>query len=96
MCKVGEETGQLDLVLGQLADHYQTQLDMRRNFSRRHQPGPVTQLVLSAASSASPIWIWACSAINTDLYGFGLVGNKGLAIYMTLYGGICVLSSAGW
>jgi type II secretory pathway component PulF len=92
MCKVGEETGQMDLVFIQLADHYQTQLDMRRSFLSAIA-GPVIQLVLSAFIVGLAIWIMGMLGKDIDLYGFGLIGNRGLAIYVNFWAIVIVV---GW
>lgn len=87
---LGEETGHLDGVLAQLADHYQNQLELRRNFLSAIT-WPVTQLGLSVLIVGALIWIMGF--LQVDLLGFGLVGNRGLAIYVTIVAGAIIL---GW
>ena len=82
MAAVGEQTGHLDAVFAQLADHYQTQLTMRRSFLGVIA-WPLIELVMSlgviglADLAAEHAW-----ARNVDLLGFGLTGNSGLTIYV--------------
>jgi type IV pilus assembly protein PilC len=87
MAEVGEETGHLDSVFAQLADHYEAQLKMRRTFYSAIA-WPVVQLVLSLGVIGLAIWLMGILASMTgspvDILGFGLVGNRGLAIYLTL------------
>jgi type IV pilus assembly protein PilC len=92
---LGEHTGQLDAVLTQLADSYQNQLDMRRSFQSAII-WPVAQLIAAVLVVGFSIWIMgivqAMSGNKTiDPLGFGLIGNRGLAIYAALVGSVGVL-----
>ena len=88
MAEVGEETGHLDAVFAQLADHYEAQLKMRRTFYSAIW-WPMTQLVLSLGVIGFAIWIMgviAAMGAKVDILGFGLIGNRGLAIYVMFLG----------
>ncbi len=84
MVDVGEQSGHLGEVLKQLADHYQNQITLRRNFLASIT-WPVIQLSLAIAVIGFLIWIMGI--INgsnpkpVDPLGFGLMGNDGLAKY---------------
>jgi type IV pilus assembly protein PilC len=78
---VGEQTGHLDAVFAQLADHYQSQLTMRRTFLGVIA-WPIIELVLSLGVIALAIWLPSAMGLQVDLLGFGLTGNRGLAIYV--------------
>jgi len=82
---VGEQTGHLDAVLAQLAEHYQTRLSMRRTFLAAIA-WPVIQLGIALIFIGLVIWLMgilreATGNSNLDIFGFGLVGNRGLAVY---------------
>ena len=86
---VGEESGHLPEVLGQLATHYEHQLKMRRILLIA-LAWPIMELMM--ALSVVGLLIWLMGAIpqlrksNTDLLGFGLTGNSGLLIYLAFLG----------
>jgi type IV pilus assembly protein PilC len=87
MIAIAEQTGHLDGVLAQLADHYDNQIKMRRIFWGAIA-WPLVQLGMAIAVVGFLIWItgWIRSAgggPNVDILGFGLVGDRGLAIYVT-------------
>ena len=81
MVEVGEETGHLDSVLLQLAEHYQAQVSMRRSFLAVIA-WPVFELILSLGVIALAIWLPSALGSNVDLLGFGLTGNRGVGIYV--------------
>jgi type II secretory pathway component PulF len=83
MAAVGEQTGHLDSVFAQLADHYQTQVTMRRSFLGVIA-WPVIELLMSLGVIGLAIWLPSAMGLKVDLLGFGLTGNRGLAIYATL------------
>ena len=92
---LGEQTGQLDAVLAQLADHYQNQLDMRRIF-RAAIAWPMVQLGIAVAIVGFLIWIMGiirdiARRKTIDPLGLGLVGNRGLAIYVAFLAVVGVL-----
>ena len=81
MVAVGEQSGHLDTIFAQLADHYHAQLKMRRMFLIAIA-WPTIELVLSLGVIGVAIWIIGVLGIK-DILGFGLTGNRGLAIYVT-------------
>ena len=78
MVGLGEQTGKVDAVLAQLADHYQNQLTLRRNFWSAIT-WPLVQLGIAVAVVG--LLIWVQGMIGVDILGFGLVGDRGLTIY---------------
>ena len=84
MVGIGEETGHLDGVLRQLADHYDNQLAMRRIFWAAIT-WPLVQLGLAILVIGLLIWVMGfirqMTHTDVDVLGFGLVGDRGLAIY---------------
>ena len=83
MAAIGEQTGHLDAVFAQLADHYQTQVTMRRSFLGVIA-WPVIELILSLGVIGLAIWLPSMMGLNVDLLGFGLTGNRGLVVYAVL------------
>ena len=84
LIELGEKTGELDSVLKQLAEHYQHQLQMRRSFLAS-LAWPLTQLGIALFVIGFLIWIMGVinrGQENFDLLGFGLMGNRGLGIYV--------------
>lgn len=95
MVELGEQTGKLDTVFLRLADHYEHMLELRRNFLIGIA-WPAIQLVMSILIIGFLIWIfgWITEKNEGDAVdplGFGLLGNRGLAIY---FGGVAVILSA--
>jgi type IV pilus assembly protein PilC len=92
MAAVGEQTGHLDGVFAQLADHYQTQLTMRRMFFGAIA-WPMFQLIVALGVVGLAIWVAGMlpkqpNGKPLDLFGFGLVGTAGLRTYLMIVGGI--------
>jgi type II secretory pathway component PulF len=92
---LGEQTGQLDAVLAQLADHYQNQIEMRRIF-RAIIIWPMVQLGIAVAVVGFVIWVMGVipqppGNKPLDPLGLGLVGNRGLAIYVAFLACVGVL-----
>lgn len=91
LIKVGEETGHLPEVCRQLAEHYEHQLQMRRNLLSSIT-WPLIELTL--ALSVIGLVIWLMGAIpqladnGVDMLGFGLRGTSGLVTYLALLGAI--------
>ena len=99
MVEVGEQSGHLDAVLTQLAEHYQDQVNLRRSFLAAIA-WPVTQLVLSLLVVGLLIWIMGVlrdvtGSKDLDILGFGLVGNRGLAIYVGFLAGVGLVLMLG-
>jgi type II secretory pathway component PulF len=98
MVQIGEESGRLGEVLTQLRDHYEHQLKMRRDFL-----ASITWPVFQLAAAISVIgllilvmgWISSSTGNTVDILGLGLVGTRGLAIYLgilaVIAGGIALL-----
>lgn len=94
MVGLGEESGHIDAVLTQLADHYQHQIEMRRSFMTAII-WPMVQLVIAIVVVGGLIWLTTLlrditGNKNLDVIGLGLAGNKGLVIYAACVGGITI------
>ena len=89
MAEVGEQSGHLGEVFAQLAEHYENQVHLRRNFLAAIA-WPMLQLAIALAVVGFLIWITGIigqmTGTTVDILGFGLVGNRGLAIYVALGG----------
>jgi type IV pilus assembly protein PilC len=87
LAKVGDESGHLGEVFAQLAEHYETQVQLRRAFLGAIA-WPVFQLTAAVAIVGFLIWITGVIGQMTgtpvDILGFGLVGDRGLAIYLAV------------
>ncbi len=85
LVKVGEQTGRLDVVFAQLADHYQNRLTLRRQFLASIT-WPLVELAMALSAIGFLIWIMGAiremTRSDIDLLGIGLYGNWGLAIYL--------------
>lgn len=86
LAAVGEQTGHQAEVFAQLSDHYRRQMELRRDFLATIA-WPLIQLVLALTIVGGLIWVmgWIHQTTgNQDLdpLGFGLAGNRGLAIYL--------------
>ena len=85
LARVGEQTGHLGEAFGHLAAHYDTQVKLRRMFLASIA-WPMLQLAVALAVIGFLIWILGVigesTGTTTDILGFGLVGNRGLAIYV--------------
>jgi len=89
MVEVGEHTGHQGEIFSQLADHYEHQIQLRRNFLASIT-WPIFQLSIALAVVGFLIWIGAeigkgagGAGKDIDFLGFGLTGNRGLAIYLS-------------
>ncbi|MFZ5829991.1 MAG: type II secretion system F family protein [Planctomycetota bacterium] len=89
VAEVGEQTGHQGEVFRQLAEHYDSQIHLRRVF-RTAIAWPMIQLSLAILIIGLLIWImgWIGETTGTqvDPLGFGLVGTPGLTIYVTFIG----------
>jgi type IV pilus assembly protein PilC len=87
--QVGDSTGQLDRAYRQLTEHYERMLAARRAFLAA-LAWPMIQLGLAVAVVG--VVIWLSSYLNLkdvegsplDMFGLGLTGSRGLAIYLTI------------
>jgi type II secretory pathway component PulF len=96
MVAVGEETGNLERVFGQLADHYEHQRALHREFIAGITY-PMIQLSIAVLIVGGIIFligvIGKMTGETIDVLGLGLVGPSGAAIYFTIVGimAACVL-----
>ncbi|MGD9721388.1 MAG: type II secretion system F family protein [Pirellulales bacterium] len=85
LVRVGEETGHLPEVLRQLAEHYEHQMRLRRNFWVALS-WPILELTMALSVVGFLIWLMgaipALRKSNADILGFGLTGNSGLIKYL--------------
>jgi type II secretory pathway component PulF len=82
---VGEKTGHLAEVFVQLAEHYENQVRLRRLFLTSIS-WPLAQLAIAIALIGFLIYIMGVigrPGAQMDPLGFGLVGPRGLAAYVT-------------
>lgn len=93
MVRVGEETGKLPEVCRHLAEHYDLQVQMRRNFLAAIT-WPMMQLTVAVLVVGLVIWILGLigglTGQTTDILGFGLIGNQGVLIYFSIVGVIAL------
>ena len=86
---LGDSTGQLDRAYRRLAEHYEHMLVARRNFMGA-LAWPAIQLGIAVAVIGIVIWITGAMNLKNlegeplDMFGFGLVGNRGLMIYASI------------
>ena len=97
MVSVGEETGQVAEVLKRLAEHYESQLKLRRVFLAAIT-WPLTQLTAAICIVGFLIWILGIIASSNggqafDVLGLGLSGNRGAAIY---FGSVAAIAIGGF
>ena len=97
MVAVGEQSGNLDYVFRQLAEHYENQLTMRRSFITSIA-WPLIELGLAVAFIGLVIWFTdtlrqITNMPSLDILGLGLAGNSGLLIYAALW---AVALAGGW
>lgn len=88
MVHVGEQTGTLGHVFARLAEHYRRQHQMQRAFLVAIA-WPVFQLVAAIVVIGLVIWVLGVIAQRNDgrpidILGLGLIGNRGLLIYVNL------------
>jgi type II secretory pathway component PulF len=93
MVHVGEQSGRMDEAFLKLAEHYERQLALRRTFIG----GIIWPMIqLGAAVVIVGLVIWVMGLISemvgqdVDILGVGLVGTRGLLIYMAIIAGIAV------
>ncbi len=90
LIEVGEQSGSLDVILAQLAEHYQSQLTMRRSFLAAIS-WPLIELGLTLGVIGFFIWLMGALNLKTDVFGFGLVGDSGLAKYVTFLAAVAAV-----
>ncbi|MCA9213597.1 MAG: type II secretion system F family protein [Planctomycetales bacterium] len=91
MIDVGEKTGRLELVLYKLAEYYE-RLNRLKGIFLAAIIWPGIQFVIALGVVGLVIWIPSWLGLgDTDILGFGLVGTRGLLIYVALIVGAAVL-----
>jgi type IV pilus assembly protein PilC len=91
LIRVGEQSGHLDESFRHLAEHYEFQVRMRREFMSSIT-WPLTQLSLALTVVGLVIWISGMikgkdlQGREIDILGFGLRGTSGLIEYLTIVG----------
>ena len=86
MITVGDQTGSLAEVLRRLADHYEHAVEVRRTFLASLL-WPAANLAVALLVIGVLIWFPGYIARGrsaNDILGFGLVGTRGLVIYLIL------------
>ena len=91
MVQVGEQAGQLDQSMLRLADHYDHQLALRRTFLTGIT-WPLIELGLAVFVIGGLILLMGVVGQMTgqmvDVLGFGLIGVRGLVVYIILVGAV--------
>ena len=95
MVAVADETGSLPEVLKSLADHYENLLRLRRDFLGQIAL-PILQLIMAIFIITFVIFVMGAIAesrggIPVDVFGWGLTGTKGAAIFFCGSFGSCFL-----
>jgi type IV pilus assembly protein PilC len=94
MVAVGEQSGQLAEVLGQLAEHYELRVQLRRNFLSAIA-WPMFQLCVAVCAMGLLIWVMGfigqSTGMKVDILGLGLMGDRGLAIYAAFVAAVAVV-----
>jgi type II secretory pathway component PulF len=86
MVSVGDQTGSLAEVLKRLAEHYEHAVDVRRTFLGS-LVWPAVNLLVAVMLIGFLIWFQGLVArpgITNDIVGLGLVGTRGLVIYLVV------------
>jgi type II secretory pathway component PulF len=90
---VGEKSGHTGEALGQLAGHYEGQIRLRRRFLTSITM-PLVELAVSVVVIGLLIWflgfIGRSSGTTFDVLGLGLVGNRGLVIYVVFVAAVAI------
>jgi type II secretory pathway component PulF len=89
LAEIGEQTGHVGESFRHLAEHYDQQLQIRRTFLASIA-WPMLQLIASLAVIGFLIWIMGVigqsGGNQIDPLGLGLIGNRGLVIYLAIVG----------
>jgi type IV pilus assembly protein PilC len=92
--KVGEQTGKLDEVLFQLADHYERLQTLLRNFMLGIA-WPMFEFAVAILVIAFVIWApTALSGQEIDALGIGLTGGDGAVCYLVIVAVLGALAAA--
>lgn len=97
MVDVGEQSGNLDVAMSRLGEYYERVIRLKNMFLIAII-WPSIQLVFAICAIGFVIWVTGFiggeqtgpDAISTDIVGFGLQGNQGLAVYAAIVGSIVV------
>lgn len=106
MVRAGEESGRLERMLFRLAEHFEHRLLMKRLFLAGIL-WPMIQLAAAVFIIGALIWamgfIGQITGQTIDILGLGLVGERGLAIYLAGVAGVAAVNflavnivSRGW
>jgi type II secretory pathway component PulF len=92
LVNVGEQTGNLDAVLAQLAEHHENQLTLRRRLFGM-LAWPILELTIAIVFIGLMIWFMPdiqrlVQNKDFDALHLGLVGTRGLIIYLTFLAGV--------
>jgi type II secretory pathway component PulF len=94
MAEVGDRSGHLGEVFEQLAEHYENQVQLRSKFLASIA-WPAFELAVAVAAVGFLIWIVGLigemTGAKVDILGFGLVGNRGLAVYAAIVAAVVLL-----
>ncbi len=95
MVEAGEESGRLELVMERLSDYYMEMAEMRSTFVSSIV-WPLIQLLIASAIVGMMIYLPSVLASNVeaqkDLLGLGLVGERGLMIYLIFLGAAAAIA----
>lgn len=90
MVEVGEVSGRVGEIYKRLAQHFDQLLAARRAFWQK-LAWPLMQLGLALAVIGLLIWVMGVLPVNNgnngeqfDMLGFGLIGNRGLMVYLNI------------
>ena len=94
MLKVGEKSGHQSETLREMAERYEHQIVLRRNFVTAIW-WPMIQLTMAIGVIGLLIWIMGMLPTQPggkpiDILGFGLIGTDGLIKYLLIVGGIAL------
>lgn len=83
MVDVGEQTGRIEAVFQQLAEHYREELSLRRTFLAT-VAWPVLQLLMAILAMGFLIWLTGLLGANQGIMGFK--GNGGALKWFVMWG----------
>jgi type II secretory pathway component PulF len=95
LVEVGEQTGHQGEIFAKLAEHYENQMQLRRTFLATIT-WPLIELGIALAAVGLLIWIAGilgktAGPQRLDFLGFGLVGDRGLTIYLAFLATVTVV-----
>jgi len=97
LVEVGEESGRLGETLLELADYYDRMNDIRRDFLKS-LVWPIIELVAAVVVIGLMIlicgWLTEMTGTKIDPLGLGLIGVKGLAVYLVFLGAVVGIGCA--